>query len=145
MDAACSRRDFLRKSARVSALAALAGSGALSSQAIAAQAADGLTWQKAPCRFCGTGCGVMVKTVHRKAARMGASERSTASGKALCPRTLEGAAVSDTVPDLPRFRGESRSGGRVRHWIDETGYALSRSPGSSSKPLSRPARLAPRV
>jgi nitrate reductase NapA len=61
MDTQLSRRAFIRDSARVAAIAAAAGSAtqAVTAQA-AAPAADGLTWSKAPCRFCGTGCGAMV-------------------------------------------------------------------------------------
>lgn len=55
------RRDFVRQSAAAAA-------GAVAGIPIATQAQDGaayaeasrLTWSKAPCRFCGTGCGVQV-------------------------------------------------------------------------------------
>jgi nitrate reductase (cytochrome) len=52
------RRDFIRQSA-----AAAAGSAAgipLPTPAQAATAESGVKWSKAPCRFCGTGCGVTV-------------------------------------------------------------------------------------
>ncbi len=52
------RRDFIRQSA-----AAAAGSAAgitLPTPAQAATAENGVKWSKAPCRFCGTGCGVTV-------------------------------------------------------------------------------------
>ncbi|MBL9172139.1 MAG: molybdopterin-dependent oxidoreductase [Verrucomicrobiales bacterium] len=52
------RRDFLRQAALAVASGVLAGRWA--SPVVAAEGADGLVWQKAPCRFCGTGCGVMV-------------------------------------------------------------------------------------
>ncbi len=54
------RREFIKGAAAMAALAA-AGvplTGMLAGQAEAAQ--DGLKWGKAPCRFCGTGCGVLV-------------------------------------------------------------------------------------
>ena len=55
------RREFLKLSAQAAALAALGTNAVGSSLARAAEhAADGLQWHKAPCRFCGTGCGVMV-------------------------------------------------------------------------------------
>ncbi len=57
MDA--TRRDFIKRSALLAASAALGGASARSAQAQAALP-DGLSWHKAPCRFCGTGCGVMV-------------------------------------------------------------------------------------
>lgn len=49
-----SRRDFIKQIAAMSALAALGVPGK-------ARASDGMdTWVKAVCRYCGTGCGVMV-------------------------------------------------------------------------------------
>ncbi len=55
-----SRRDFLANSARAAALATL---GAASAKVVVGEELSGaadLTWNKAPCRFCGTGCGVLV-------------------------------------------------------------------------------------
>lgn len=53
------RRDFIRQSAKMAAMVAM---GAVLPQGTgeAVPLPDGLHWQKAPCRFCGTGCGVMV-------------------------------------------------------------------------------------
>ena len=55
------RRDFLKLSAKVTALAALGLGGGFP---IIAHAFDdesiGLKWHKAPCRFCGVGCGAFV-------------------------------------------------------------------------------------
>ncbi len=53
------RREFLKQTALAAATSALAGPAART-LAAAEASADGLTWSKAPCRFCGTGCGVMV-------------------------------------------------------------------------------------
>ena len=53
------RRDFIVQSARLAALAAVLPAG-LSAAQDAGRAADGLVWHKAPCRFCGTGCGAIV-------------------------------------------------------------------------------------
>jgi nitrate reductase NapA len=52
-----SRRRFLELSAAASALAALNTSGL---EAFAAEAAADTKWVKSVCRYCGTGCGVMV-------------------------------------------------------------------------------------
>ncbi len=53
-----SRRDFLKASA---AAAAFAAAGAPLVRSKDAEAAEGgIKWGKAPCRFCGTGCGVLV-------------------------------------------------------------------------------------
>ena len=54
------RRDFLKTQA-AAATAAAAGV-ALSGQAAAQPALTDIHWQKAPCRFCGTGCSVLVGT-----------------------------------------------------------------------------------
>ena len=51
------RRDFLLTSALAVAASIVQTSAA---KGALADPEDGLTWQKAPCRFCGTGCGVMV-------------------------------------------------------------------------------------
>jgi nitrate reductase NapA len=53
-----SRRDFLKATAAATAFAA-AGVAVLKPK-ISEAADDGITWGKAPCRFCGTGCGVLV-------------------------------------------------------------------------------------
>jgi nitrate reductase NapA len=58
------RREFLKNMAAAwtaAAFGALAGCGD-DNQPVSAEILDdpGVTWSKAPCRFCGTGCGVMV-------------------------------------------------------------------------------------
>ena len=53
-----SRRDFIKSAAMAAATAVLGG--ATHQHIHAAEGADGLLWQKAPCRFCGTGCGTLV-------------------------------------------------------------------------------------
>jgi nitrate reductase NapA len=55
-----SRRDFLKATAAAAALAAATGSKVGTGTAEAATDSKGITWGKAPCRFCGTGCGVLV-------------------------------------------------------------------------------------
>ena len=56
-----SRRDFVKSSA-VAATAAAAGvaAPATTDTAVAQAVADNIRWDKAPCRFCGTGCSVLV-------------------------------------------------------------------------------------
>ncbi len=55
------RRSFLRNSAAVAAAGA-AGIElpAMASNVVTDAELNNLTWSKAPCRFCGTGCGIMV-------------------------------------------------------------------------------------
>ncbi|MCM0082658.1 molybdopterin-dependent oxidoreductase [Geomonas sp. Red32] len=56
-----SRRTFLKASAAAAAFAAAGVTSLKGIQPDEAQASEGgLTWGKAPCRFCGTGCGVLV-------------------------------------------------------------------------------------
>jgi nitrate reductase NapA len=56
------RRDFLRRTALASAAAA-AGAlvpGIAFAEELGASRQDALVWKKAPCRFCGTGCGLLI-------------------------------------------------------------------------------------
>jgi len=56
-----SRRDFMKANAAVAAAAAAGLTIPTVAQAVAGSA-DVIKWDKAPCRFCGTGCGVLVGT-----------------------------------------------------------------------------------
>jgi nitrate reductase NapA len=56
-----SRRDFMKANAAVAAAAAAGLTIPTVAQAVAGSA-DAIKWDKAPCRFCGTGCGVLVGT-----------------------------------------------------------------------------------
>jgi nitrate reductase NapA len=53
------RRDFIKANA---AAAAISVAGLPGASAVAAPQKDDIRWDKAPCRFCGTGCGVLVGT-----------------------------------------------------------------------------------
>ncbi|PKN14464.1 MAG: periplasmic nitrate reductase subunit alpha, partial [Deltaproteobacteria bacterium HGW-Deltaproteobacteria-24] len=61
-----SRRDFLKSSAAASAAAAVGMTVPSSLQAQANVAEGGWRWDKAACRFCGTGCGIMLATKEGK-------------------------------------------------------------------------------
>jgi nitrate reductase NapA len=61
-----SRRDFLKITAAASAAAAVGITVPQSAKAAAAQAESGWRWDKSVCRFCGTGCGIMVATKQGK-------------------------------------------------------------------------------
>ncbi len=61
-----SRRDFLKSSAAASAAAAVGMSVPKELQAKADAAQGGWRWDKAACRFCGTGCGIMLATKNGK-------------------------------------------------------------------------------
>ncbi|MCC7412884.1 MAG: nitrate reductase catalytic subunit NapA [Gammaproteobacteria bacterium] len=56
-----SRRDFIKANA-LAATAAAAGVAVEPASGAQARADDGIRWDKAVCRFCGTGCGVLVGT-----------------------------------------------------------------------------------
>ena len=56
------RRDFLKSSAAASAAAAMGMSIPSDVQAAATSAEASWRWDKAACRFCGTGCGIMMAT-----------------------------------------------------------------------------------
>ena len=57
-----SRRDFLKSSAAASAAAAVGMTIPAELSAKANAAEGGWRWDKAACRFCGTGCGIMLAT-----------------------------------------------------------------------------------
>ena len=59
---ALDRRDFLKSSAAASAAAAIGMSVPSQMQAAATKAEGDWRWDKAACRFCGTGCGIMLAT-----------------------------------------------------------------------------------
>jgi len=56
------RREFLKSSAAVAAAGAVGITVPQEVQAAAEQGESGWRWDKAPCRFCGTGCGIMLAT-----------------------------------------------------------------------------------
>jgi len=54
------RREFIKSQAAVAAAATAGVTLPVSTTAIAAEGDEGVRWDKAPCRFCGTGCSVLV-------------------------------------------------------------------------------------
>lgn len=59
---ALSRRDFLKSSAAAAAASAVGLSIPKEMEAASKSAESGWRWDKAVCRFCGTGCGIMIAT-----------------------------------------------------------------------------------
>lgn len=58
-----SRRDYIKTNAVMAAATAMGmSSTALASNLVTDASKTGLKWDKAPCRFCGTGCSVMLAT-----------------------------------------------------------------------------------
>jgi len=60
------RREFLKSAAAASAATAIGMAVPASVEAAAAEGQAGWRWDKSVCRFCGTGCGVMVATQNDK-------------------------------------------------------------------------------
>ncbi len=60
------RRDFIKANAAIAAAAVVGTQLPAAEKAVAAQGNDGIRWDKAPCRFCGTGCSVLVGTKNGK-------------------------------------------------------------------------------
>jgi nitrate reductase NapA len=59
---ALNRREFLKSAAAASAASAVGIAVPSNLQAAASDAEKGWRWDKAACRFCGTGCGIMLAT-----------------------------------------------------------------------------------
>jgi nitrate reductase NapA len=63
---AMERRDFLKSAAAASAASAIGMAVPTAAQAKAEAATSDWRWDKAACRFCGTGCGIMMATKNGK-------------------------------------------------------------------------------
>ena len=59
------RRDFLKTSIAASTAATVGMPLAKEAEAAVSAAEKGWQWDKSVCRFCGTGCGIMVATQYR--------------------------------------------------------------------------------
>lgn len=81
-----SRREFLRCGAlTVTALTVGGGLVALNPfDAAAEESLDGLAWDKAPCRFCGTGCGALVGVKDGKIQAVKGDPESSVNRGTLC-------------------------------------------------------------
>ncbi|HEB53181.1 MAG TPA: twin-arginine translocation signal domain-containing protein, partial [bacterium] len=82
------RRGFLQALAAAPAVAAFSSKDKAEaerlSQAIAADRPEGLVWDKAPCRYCGTGCGVEVGVQDGKVVAVRGDEKSPVNKGLLC-------------------------------------------------------------
>lgn len=83
------RREFLRRAAMLSAAAAasrlaLGGKESLAVAAPGAGADDGVRWDKAPCRFCGTGCHVQVGTRNGRVVAIAGDQKAEVNKGLLC-------------------------------------------------------------
>ena len=60
------RRDFIKANAALAAAAVAGAQLPATQKALTAEGDKDIRWDKAPCRFCGTGCGVLVGTRNGK-------------------------------------------------------------------------------
>ena len=79
-----SRRDFLREGGLCATAAALAGSPLAAAAAKEPAGSADLTWAKAPCRFCGVGCGVLVGTRKRRVVAVKGDDQHPGNRGLLC-------------------------------------------------------------
>jgi nitrate reductase (cytochrome) len=81
------RRSFMKSSALAAAAAAATGPGVAHSQIpldARQSAGDGIKWDKAPCRFCGTGCHVQVGTRSGKIVAIAGDREADVNKGLLC-------------------------------------------------------------
>ncbi len=77
------RRDFIKASA-MAAAAAIAGGTSFALPILADEPAAGVDWQKAPCRFCGTGCHVQVGVQAGKVVAIAGDQNAEVNKGLLC-------------------------------------------------------------
>ncbi len=80
------RRDFIKRSAHLAALAVLAPTVPGKASAANTSLPDGLAWYKAPCRFCGTGCGVIVGVLDGRVVAVQGDPDNTVNKGLLCAK-----------------------------------------------------------
>ena len=78
------RRKFMKTAAMAAATSAAAGDAAARSCLSALPGASGVTWNKAPCRFCGTGCHVQVGVEEGKVVAIAGDEEADVNKGLLC-------------------------------------------------------------
>lgn len=79
-----SRREFIRNAALAAAVTAMHRDSNTAHAAV--ELPDSLTWSKAPCRFCGTGCGVMVGVENKKVVAVQGDPESPVNRGLLCAK-----------------------------------------------------------
>ena len=82
------RRELLRSAAMAAAAVAIGSTGPAAAQEVGAPAGPpelpGVTWDKAPCRFCGTGCHVLVGTKDQKVVAIAGHPQAEVNKGLLC-------------------------------------------------------------
>ena len=82
-DGVVQRREFIKASA-MAAAAAIAGGTSFALPILADEPATGVDWQKAPCRFCGTGCHVQVGVQQGKVVAIAGDRNADVNKGLLC-------------------------------------------------------------
>jgi nitrate reductase NapA len=109
-----SRREFLRHSAESAALALLASGGLACGRAPGtggAADASGVAWTKGVCRFCGTGCGVLVGTRSGRIVAVQGDPQNPVNRGLLCVKGYHTALAPYGADRL--LRPQIRSAGRL--------------------------------
>ncbi len=102
-----SRRDFMKTAAMAAATAAAAGDAG----ATLSSGGNSLKWDKAPCRFCGTGCHVMVGVEKDKVVAIAGDQAADVNKGLLC---VKGYHVGSILYGEDRLRQPMvRRGGRL--------------------------------
>ncbi len=78
------RRDFIKATAMATAAAAAARLALHDDAGAQPRVADGVTWDKAPCRFCGTGCHVQVGVKGGKVVAIAGDQKADVNKGLLC-------------------------------------------------------------
>jgi nitrate reductase (cytochrome) len=78
------RRDFLKATAMATATAAAARLAQTDSALAAPRSDPGVTWDKAPCRFCGTGCHVQVGVQAGRVVAIAGDQKAEVNKGLLC-------------------------------------------------------------
>jgi nitrate reductase NapA len=78
------RRDFIKATAMATAAAAAARLALHDESSAQPRGAAGVTWDKAPCRFCGTGCHVQVGVKNGRVVAIAGDEKADVNKGLLC-------------------------------------------------------------
>ena len=80
------RREFMRAAAMTAAVATASrlAEGGETSEKLSLPVIEGVKWDKAPCRFCGTGCHVMVGTKNKKVVAIAGDSKAPVNKGLLC-------------------------------------------------------------
>ena len=99
------RRDFIKANAAAAA-AAVVGTHLPAAEAYAKEQ-DGIRWDKAPCRFCGVGCSVLVGTKDGKVVAADAvnSPKEFMICKQLIGKPVDAGQLADPALDLKSLLG----------------------------------------